>query len=888
MAEPVEVRCTINGSAHTAAVAPGTTLAEHLDRCGFPTNVGCGEGTCGTCLVRVDGRPVQSCLTLVATVDGSVVTTVHGLRGPDGGLTGAQTAISAEGGLQCGFCTPAFVLLLDEMSGSGAPPDPEALRERLSAVTCRCTGYAGLLRAARRVRCGPVATEPPRRREDSRLLTGRGDYLGARSVPGQLHARFVRAAHPHADVIAVDTAAATAMPGVAGVFTADDLPPSAVRFTTGDAPFPENTLATDQVRYTGQPVAVVVAATRDQAEDAARAVRVAYRPRGPHRSEVRRRFQDVGAVDRALAAAPVVVRRSFAVGRHTGMPMETRGLLAEPRDGGLVLHGLTKQVRANRDRVAAMLGLAPERVDVVPTDVGGAFGVKGEFYPEDVVVPLAALRLGRPVKWIEDRDEHLIATNHSREQAWEVTLAADTDGALLAARVDVVVDAGAYHRPLTDLMPAFATAMFPGPYRLPHYRADVTIRYSHKTPTGPYRAPGRFEVGFVRERALDLLAAELGLAPDELRWRNLLSPAELPHRPGTECEGVVEYDEGDCGSAFAAAVAAAERYRTAPAEPGVRRGAAAVPFVEKEGAGEAETATARLHPDGRVTVEVDSASSGQGHETTLAAVAAEVLAVPPQRVVVSAGRAAAGARGLGTFASRTALMTGNAVAAAASRLAEQVLAAVARRRGVPPGELRLAPRGGPGAVSPVEVAGSLSAEDRTATATFRPGGHSYPSGAVAVAVDVDIATLRTRVRHVHVFCDVGRVLDEVVVRGQIVGGVVQGVGGAVMENLPYSDSGHPLVRRLADYPVPLAADAPDVEISLAAGRASGNPLGVRGVGELGTAPIGGAVAAAVADAVPEIAAEIVELPLTPSTMHGSWVRSGAPDLAGAVAREAVP
>lgn len=824
----------LDGRSHTGRTRARESLADYLLGAGLGVNVGCDEGTCGTCLVRLDGRLTRSCLTLAVQVDGRQVDTVRRLA-PDGDLGPVQQAISWHAGIQCGFCSPAFALTISELARRGEPADK--LAEYLSCVSCRCTGYAGLLAATRDICTGGDVNRPQARREDVRLLTGQGHYLSTIRPPGCLWAKVVRADRAPAALTNVDTAAALAIPGVVAVYTAADLPAGARLLPMAQGDAVEPVLAADEVAYTGQPVAIVVANDAYLAEDGAEAVRVTYEPLiSSSATSDCRVAQQVGDPSALSEPDVVTIRATFTVSRQTAMPLEPRGLVAVPEDGGLTIHGYTKRIRSNTERLCQMLKLDVDRVRVAAVDVGGAFGVKGEFYPEDVLVPFAALRLGKPVKWIEDRSEHMTAANHSRGQTWTVLLAARRNGMLLGAKVEVLSDIGAYRRSLTSLVPYLGTAMFPGPYRLPVFHATITEQTSARTPIGPYRAPGRFEANFARERALDLLATRLAMPLAEFRMRNLLAPSDLPYDTGTANEGPVVYDEADFPAAFGRALELLAREdRTAP--PGCRRGIATVPFVDKAGIGPQETAVVTVRADGSVLVEVDSAPSGQGHETTFATIAAEVLGVRTEQVAVLCGDTASAGQGLGTFASRGATMTGNAVLLAASNARECPATPEGERRGL---------------------------------GCFEFDGHTYPYGAVGTVVDVDLATFAVTVRRLVIVCDAGRILDERVVRGQLAGAAVQGLGGALLEELQYDSGGQPLTTRLADYLMPLAADVPEVEVVLIGGSASATPLGVRGIGEAGIAAIGAVVASAVSDAIPEIAEAVTELPITPSRLRAAW------------------
>ncbi|MFB9186343.1 molybdopterin-dependent oxidoreductase [Dactylosporangium sucinum] len=872
--------CTVNGAPVRADAPTGLALNAFLSMHGYPVNTGCDVGQCGHCLVRLDGELVRSCLVLAAQCEDAVIETVQGADPP---RQSVRDWMSACGALQCGHCSPAFVLAM----GPDGPLRPDRdVRSALSDVVCRCTGYTGLARAAAGVLSG-ARPEGKGRVEDERLLTGRGTFVGGRHATGQLWARIVRSARPHARLRAVDITAAAACPGVAAVFTGADLPPSMRSFERGLPGPAEPVLATATVRYAGEPVAVVLAEDPAAAEDAAAAVVVHYDelplltvpadagelpPDDP--SWLPEQAQWVpGQDDRSGDRDPVVITRRFTLARQTGLPMENRGVLAvwDAAAAVLTIHGFVKLPRANAAVVAAAIGLTPAQVHTPVGDVGGGFGVRGELYPEELLAAWAAHRLGRPVKWAEDRAEHLRATNHSRGQVWEVTMSAERTGRLLDADVTLVQDAGAYARPLTALVPYLASAMFPGPYRLRSYRARVRSLLTNRTPIGTVRAPGRFEANFVRERMIDMLAEELGLDPVRLRSQNLLGAADMPYDAGTVNEGPVHYDSGDFRAAFDEAVARAGRWapRDRP-DDGLLRGTAVVPFVEKAGLGGPERAIASVLADGAIAVQVASSPSGQGHETTLAAVAADELGLTRDRVRVVFPAGESRATGLGTFASRTAMHTGNAVLMACRRLKAMVLE---RAGGCSLRDGTVLDAAGRPVTTLARLAAATGAP-LTAEGEYTVDAHTYPYGAVTCGVAVDPELLQVRVERLAISCDVGRALDLDIVHGQLIGGLVQGVSAALYEELPYAEDGRPLADGLEHYLVALAADVPDVEVSIIepaplTAASPVNPLGVKGIGEAGMAAAAAAVAAAVCTAMPALNARLTAVPMTPSALFAA-------------------
>src|SRR5712692_2739162 len=542
------------------------------------------------------------------------------------------------------------------------------------------------------------------RLEDPPLVRGRGRFAADVAFPHMLHMRLVRSASAHGRIVSIDRAAARAAPGVAAVWiSADvaDIPPIDFRLTRieGLSPYRQPILARERVRYVGEPVAAVFADDPYAAEDAADLVAVAVDElpvvldasaaagefedgRSTEVAVVEKSYGDIAA---AFRDAHAVVELDLAIGRHSGVPLETRGAIARhdaARDL-LELHGAAKVLHWNRDNIARMLGRAPSSVHLFEGHVGGGFGIRGELYLEDVLVCLAALRLGRPVKWIEDRREHLIAANHSRQQRHKVRAAVDAEGRVLAIDDEFFHDQGGYVRTHAATVPDLAAAMLPGPYRVPAYRAVGRVRLTNKTPGGTYRAPGRFESTFARERLMDAIAAETGLDAIEVRRRNLIAKAEMPYRRvlgtlGTE----VVLDSGDYAGLLDKTLAkigwtalqAALRQRRAAGE---RVGAGLAMFVEKSGLGPSDTVRISVDPAGAVEVVTGVASVGQGVETAIAQICADALGVDYARVRVVHGQTDRIEQGSGAFASRVTVMTGEATRIAATALRGKALRAAA-------------------------------------------------------------------------------------------------------------------------------------------------------------------------------------------------------------------
>lgn len=747
------------------------------------------------------------------------------------------------------------------------------------------------------------------RKEDPRLLRGLGRFGDDLSAAGQAWARVVRSPVAHGRLAAVDARRAARAAGVIRVVTAADLPPGLVipvRLSlqgvdlTG---FLQPVLAADRVRYVGEPLAVVVAGDPYAAEDAAELVDIdidaepavldagaaarAGSPRLFPAGNVAADFTlGYGDADAAFARAAHVVETSVEIGRHTAVPLEPRALLADadPRTGALSIFGMTKVPVFNRDVLASMLRIDEALIHVHAVDAGGGFGVRGEFYPEDFLVPWLARTLGRPVKWAEDRAEHLVAANHSRQQAHRIAAAFDREGRITALRDDVVHDNGAYCRTHGITVPELTVAMLPGPYRVPAYAGRVRVVLTNKTPCGTYRAPGRFEGTTAREQLLDVAAGRLGLDRLELRHRNLLSPGELPHRrPITTLGTGLVLDAGDYPGLFEAAVTEAERlgYRREVChgrEQGRATGLGVAAFLEKSGLGPQETADVAVSGSGGVQVFSGGTSLGQGVETALAQIAADALGADPGSVSVTCGDTERQPFGMGSWASRTTVVAGNAVHAAALAVRLRATQVAARMLEVAPDDLvvsggRVCVRGDPAAsltlgqvaraavppseyLLPGEPAG-LSARRR-----FDVTHMTYPYGVHIAVVEVDPGTGRVRVLRYLVAYEVGRAVNPTLVEGQLRGGAAQGIGGALLEELSYDESGQPQATTFMEYRMPTAAEVPPIDVLVTQqAPAPGNPLGLRGAGEGGVSAAGAALASAVRDAL-GLAGSVGRLPLT--------------------------
>jgi carbon-monoxide dehydrogenase large subunit/6-hydroxypseudooxynicotine dehydrogenase subunit gamma len=740
-----------------------------------------------------------------------------------------------------------------------------------------------------------------RRVEDARLLTGAGRFVDDVDRAGQLWMRVVRSPSAHAELRGIDTAAAREIDGVCAVVTAADLgdppPHIPVRLETADAPLGDclqPVLATGRVRYVGEPVAVVVADDPYVAEDAAElvtcdleALDVVLDAGTDPVVQLERRFGDV---DAAFAKADRVVEVEVEVGRHTAVPLECRGLVAD-YDAALdrlTIWGATKVPHFNRRVLAAILGMEEERIALRATDAGGGFGVRGELYPEDVLVPWLARELKRPVKWIEDRAEHLVATNHSRQQRRRLEGAFAADGELLALRDTVWHDNGAYARTHGVVVPELTLSMLPGPYRVGAYAGTAHVALTNKTPCGTYRGPGRYEATFARERLMDAAADELGLDRLALRRRNLLRDEDLPHHRDLPVLGhPVDIDVGDFTGLLDAAIEHSgyeDWVREAAEARAVGRavGTGIAYFLEKSGGGGFERARVSVDERGRVRVVAGGATLGQGIETVLAQVTADELGVDPRHIDVTVGDTELVSAGGGSWASRSTIFSGGAVRMAAEATAERAKELAAELLEAAPADIELADgrahvRGSSDrSVALGEIAAACDAASAgrrgeepglTAARTFVDAPMTYPYGVHLGQVEVDPATGGVTVLRYFIAYEVGRAINPAMVDGQLRGGAAQGLGGALMEAFAYDASGQPQCTSFMDYLIPSAAEVPPIGTHVREDAPSpGNPLGTKGAGEGGVDGAGAVIAAAVEDALGATRA-IAAVPVTPERVR---------------------
>jgi carbon-monoxide dehydrogenase large subunit len=738
---------------------------------------------------------------------------------------------------------------------------------------------------------------PIERLEDERLLTGRSSFVGDLALDGLLHAAILRSSVAHGRIRAIETAEARSLPGVHAVLTHKDIgsvPMIPVRQhpLPGGERYTQPVIANDKVRYVGEPVAVVVAESPELAEDALELIRVDIEelpPLADHLTAARDKallFEETGTnraasvkactgdVAAAFASAEYTRREKFSIQRHTAFPMETRGLLADWNHaaGTLRLFGATKVPYYNRRVLAEMLGLARDAVELIEVDVGGGFGARGEFYPEDFLIPFAARHVRRPVRWIEDRREHLMAMNHAREMYAEVEIACRLDGTVLGLRGRIDVDLGAYARTNGYTAPRNVVQFTAGPYHIPNIELEAVAYVTSKTPTGTYRGPGRFEGSFFGERLFDMAAHDLGIDPAAFRLKNLVQehqfPYPLAHIQDLDATWQTELDNGDYHTVMRRCLDAfgwdEKRKLQGRLIDGRYHGVAIAGFVEGGAGGRTENARMQVEADGSVTVAVGSTALGQGLKTVLTQIAADALGVPMQRITLLHGSTGLVQEGNGSFHSRSTVMGGSAILLAAEALQQQIRAAAAARFGCQPDDVSLGDgeaRCGDRSIGWAGFAGE-SVERQFVNTKL-----TYSYGAHATHVAVDPGSGHVEILDYLTVEDVGRVINPLTLHGQVLGAVVQGLGSTFLEHLQYDENGQLLTGSLMDYLLPTATDYPRIRsISLGLRPCPNNPLGAKGAGEGGLIAVGGVVGNAIAAALREFGVEPRDLPITPARL----------------------
>lgn len=760
-----------------------------------------------------------------------------------------------------------------------------------------------------------------KRNEDPRLLTGQALFVDDVHLPGMAHAAFLRSPHAHARLGAIDTSEAAAMPGVIAIYTAADLgeywqtgpllvPPPPIAELVFN-PRTQVPLAQGKVRHVGEPIALVIAENRYQAEDAAERIVVEYEPlpavvdleqalapTAPLIHEDLSQNLNAHAIQRkgdyesARAQADLVLRRRFVYDRGTAAAMENRGIVAhwEAKSESLTIWDTTQAPIPIRNGIAAMLGLSERQVRVIAPFIGGGFGPKiMMFYPEEVLLPWVSIRLGRPIKWIEDRQENFYATTQERGQIHEAEIALTREGKILGVWDSFLHDAGAY-APYGLTVPLNSQCTLLGQYDIEHYYSEFKSLFTTKPIVTPFRGAGRQHGVFVMERLLDLAAKELGIDRIEMRRRNLIAPDKFPYNNQIIYQDFAPlvYDSGNYAPALDRALEMIDYQRFVSEEqPRLRAagrhvGVGLVTYVEGTGIGPYEGARITVETSGRVSVATGIGTQGQGHYTVFAQVVADQLGVTVENVRLVTGDTAEFYWGAGTFASRGAVVAGNAIHAAAVKVRQKILKkasdelevaeedlelsdGVVRVKGSPDQAIKLgdlAARANPlrGAVQPGAEPG-LEATDY-----FGPERGATASGVHAMIVEVDPETMQIEIKKYVVVHDCGKVINPLILGGQIQGGVAQGIGNAFYEQLVFDADGQLLNATLMDYLLPTADTVPGIITDHVETPSPLNPLGVKGAGEAGAIPVGPLFAQALEDALVDFNVEILEIPLSPGRL----------------------
>src|SRR5436190_2494461 len=777
------------------------------------------------------------------------------------------------------------------------------------------------------------------RNEDPRLLRGKGSFVDDIDLPNMLHAAVLRSPHAQARITSIDPSAARELPGVHLVLTASDLgevlepSPLLVPHDALTQPRTQLPLALNEVRYVGEAVAFVVADDRYIAEDALDLIDVEYEPLPViHSMEVAvaedaplvhkdvpdnvaaHLIQTVGDPDAVFTNAPHVIRETLLMDRGAAMPMECRGVLArwDAHEEMLTCWISTQGPIPIRNGLAAIFHLPEHKVRVIAPDVGGGFGTKiMMFYPEEVLTPFAAIHLGRPVKWIEDRREHFISANQERSQLHEVEYAFDDQGILLTVRDNFIHDTGAY-TPYGIIVPIITACTLPGPYRLKNYDSEFKVIYTNKVPVSPYRGAGRPHAVFVMERIMDRIASELHLDRAEVRSRNFIAPDEFPWDVGLIYQdgGPTKYDSGNyqAGLDKLKIILDYDNFPTKQAEAlkdGRYLGLGIAYYVEGTGIGPYEGAQVRVESDGRVFASTGVTSQGQAHYTTFAQIVADQLGIHPQDVLVTTGDTQAFYWGVGTYASRAATIAGSAMHLAAVKVREKAKQVAADLFEAAPEDIELAdgkvfvkdaphrsltlgqvaisanplryaygenarklmsmklagPRQGP-ALPPERGTPGLEASE-----FYSPPHGSSASGVHGAIIEVDPKIgMVTFVKYAAVH-DCGRVINPMVVEGQVHGGVAQGIGGAFFERLVYNEEGQLTNASFMDYLIPTAAEIPSISVDHVETPSPLNPLGVKGAGEAGVIPVPALFASAIDNALSPFGMRVREMPLHPCRLY---------------------
>jgi len=757
-----------------------------------------------------------------------------------------------------------------------------------------------------------------RRNEDPRLLRGEGLFVDDIDHPQMLHGAALRSPYAHAVIRSIDTSGAAALQGVVAVYVAADLGklngPLPVLIPHDDLTYArsQSALAAQKVRHVGEAVAFVVAENRYIAEDACELIEIDYEdlpvasdleaaalPDAPKVHDdmpsnlggrYRRMVGDYPAARaKAQAEGGQILRERLRLDRGTASPMETRGVVAIPEGASMTMYVSTQAPVALRAGLANWFGIPEMNLRLVAPDVGGGFGPKVMmFYPEEVLVPFAARQLKRPVKWIEDRREHFFATTQEREQIHQVEVAVAADGTLLGLKTEMFHDSGAY-TPYGIQVPIITVTTLPGPYRLKNYQVDFQPVYTNKPTVTPYRGAGRPHGVFVMERMMDRIAEALELDPIDVRKRNFIQPDEFPWDTGLIYQDWAPciYDSGN----YPALATKLEGLVDIPAFRAQQRQALAEGrylglgcgfYVEGSGPGPYEGVRVRVEPSGKVQVATGVGTQGQGHFTTFAQIVADQLGVAMNDIHVVTGDTAAMGWGIGTFASRAAVIVGNAAHMAAGAVADKARTVAAHVLECHADDIELREgyvqvKGAPHRriglgdlarkANPLRGTLQFGEPGLEATKFFSPQRSTFPAGAHAAVIEVDPATGFMQILRYCVVHDCGTVINPMIVEGQIHGGVAQGIGGVFYEKLVFDDQAQLQTTTFADYLLPLAADMPMIEIDHIETKSPLNPLGIKGAGEAGVIPCAAVFAAAFEDALKNFGVRITEMPVNPSKIR---------------------
>jgi aerobic carbon-monoxide dehydrogenase large subunit len=757
-----------------------------------------------------------------------------------------------------------------------------------------------------------------RRKEDPRLITGRGRYVDDIVLPGTLWAAFVRSPEAHAKIVSIDASLATERDGIHAVFTGEDMAdlggplPMAWVPPGVEVQNPEHwPVARGAVHHVGDPVAVVIGEDRYSVMDAVEDVVVEYEPlpvvvdpekalEGPpyvHEdlgtNKVHEWSLSGGDMDAGFAEADVVVERRVVNHRIAGAPIEPRGVLADYRAGSLTLHSSTQVPHFVRLFLAILLGMSEERVRVIAPEVGGGFGAKLQVYGEEVFACWASRKLGRPIKWIETRSENMQVTHQGRDQVSYVKMGAKRDGTVTAFHVKIIADFGAYNMLLTPLIPSLGAFVMGGCYKIPNVQTDIVGVFTNKCPTDAIRGAGRPEATHMVEVTLDQMAAELGMSPVEIRRKNFIPKDDFPHAVAT---GVV-YDSGDYDKTLDRLLEMVDlaAFRSEQEElraKGVYRGIGFSTYTEICGlapsritgpagvgvqAGGWESAMVRVHNTGAVTVYTGSSGHGQGHETAFAQIVADRLGVDPAVVEVIHGDTGMGPEGRNTYGSRSLAVGGEALAKCANKVAEKAKRIVAHHLEAAPEDIevttdKFAVKGSPDkGMTLAEVAGVTYVYDipddmepgLEETTFYDPENFVFPFGAHACIVDVDGETGKTKVVRYVAVDDCGNAINPLIINGQLHGGIVHALGQALYERVHYDEDGQLVTGTFVDYALPTAAEMPSFELDRTVTPSPVNSLGVKGVGEAGTIAASAAATNAVIDALRPLGVNYINMPLSP-------------------------